>query len=135
MGIYSEQKETGGGKSTHPLKKMKAIDIEDEDEEEKKEEEEEEDDTDIKEQENISDSVSMLESHTAALGEAMFKCLYALRPDILGIYDFGTNEHTRAYYNKFNGIVPQLEPSKWTILFRYDFLFSKLVYMSVDSSY
>ena len=125
--MNSEQEGTGGGKS---LKKMKAIDIEDEDKEEKKEDEEE--DTDIKEQENISDSVSMLESHTAALGEAMFKCLYALRPDILGIHDFGTNEHTRAYYNTFNGTVPQLEPNKWTVLFRYDFLFSKLVYVSVD---
>ena len=128
--MNSEKEETDGRKSTHPLKKMKAIDIEDEDMEEKEEEEEE--DTNIKEQENISDSVSMLESHTAALGEAMFKCLYALRPDILGIHDFGTNEHTRAYYNTFNGTVPQLEPSKWTVLFRYDFLFSKLVYMSVD---
>ena len=64
--------------------------------------------------------VSLLKPHASSIGAAIFKSLFTLRPDILCMFSFGTDEHSRAYYIKFSpGQVPHLGQNKWTILFRY----------------
>ena len=68
----------------------------------------------------VISSVSLLKPHASSIGAAIFKSLFTLRPDILCMFSFGTDEHSRAYYIKFSpGQVPHLDPNKWTILFRY----------------
>ena len=68
----------------------------------------------------ILSSVSLLKPHASSIGEAIFNSLFTLRPDIMSMFSFGTDEHSRAYFIKFSpGQVPHLGPNKWTILFRY----------------
>ena len=52
------------------------------------------------------------------LGRKLFKCLFALRPDVKEQFPFLVEKSNTAFSATYKGVFPCMEPYKWTLLFR-----------------
>ena len=66
----------------------------------------------------VETTLLALQMDSDRLGRKLFKCLFALRPDVKQQFPFLVEKSNTAFPWTYKGVFPRMEPYKWTLLFR-----------------